>query len=962
MNHSKAVLGLLLAAASLLVLPRGINSSVAQDARLQRTPQAWTLDAALAQMRLHPQDAYLQYVALQLARREGRFEQVEQEVRALIPNDRTARAERRDSVDLFSVFNGALAVQESLQLDTMRFAATGDPRPAPEPTPDSTNYNMAVPPPARRAPARRRNAPARTTPEAAKEVPRPRRPDVSVSTLSGPTVKSHPWTKMLGARKAEVSALSRLVPEDFYFVEFRTLNKLLEAFDAGDLWGTHLFSQALQEARTLDVGERLKRQLAIETEPALRPFYDLVVEEVAAVGSDPFVREGSDVTLLFRVKQPLVFNLRMNSFLDNAERANPKAKRATAQHLGVEYVQLTTPERDLSVYAAEPEPGLHVHSNSLEAFRRVVEAVKGRDASGRRVRRLGESAEFAYVRTLLPRTESEEDGFVYLSDPFIRRLVGAELKLTERRRMLCYNHLRMIGHAALFHRTERGRWPASLSELQSADAAPGLFGAGALSCPEGGQYALSEDGTTGVCARHGHALHLTPNLEIPVRRVSAEEADEYRAFVTEYNSYWRTFFDPIAVRLKLTPQQYRAETVILPLIDNSIYTSLAATLGGTPEALDARPVPRRNIFSLNLRLDKEQLLKASPPELREMNEEFFREMGVPRGMAGSMDGTEFLSKGIGNQIGFHIYDARPAFDLNTPGLLGLFLSPGPGRSAASLGSFEMLALMGVASLNSPVYISVPVRDAQVVERFLEQTDVAWAAFTRSGRRGGSRLDLEEDFYKFKLSTGETARGFGLRFGPLKLRFFWARIGDGLYIASKPFILEDLAAMHAPGAMTNADAASGRAAAPSHALARVRADHWDEVLTDYRLSWAENEREACLNNLGPLSNVSRALAARAPAGDAAPAQSAEERNRAVLELAGRLHAAHYFCPEGGAYEVAPDGLTVSCNVHGGALQPRQATAPSERSAAGRTMRALNGATATLTFTEEGLHAVVTVDRK
>jgi hypothetical protein len=136
-----------------------------------------------------------------------------------------------------------------------------------------------------------------------------------------------------------------------------------------------------------------------------------------------------------------------------------------------------------------------------------------------------------------------------------------------------------------------------------------------------------------------------------------------------------------------------------------------------------------------------------------------------------------------------------------------------------------------------------------------------------------------------------------------------------------------------------------------------------VLADYRLGWAENEREACLNNLGPLSNVSRALAARAPGGgDAAPAPNGEERSRAVVELAGRLHAAHYFCPEGGAYEVAPDGLNVSCTVHGGALAPRQTTAPSERSPAGRTMRALSGATATLTFTQEGLHAVVTVDRK
>ncbi len=531
--------------------------------------------------------------------------------------------------------------------------------------------------------------------------------------------------------------------------------------------------------------------------------------------------------------------------------------------------------------------------------------------------------------------------------------------------MLCYNHLRMIGHAALLHPTERGRWPASLAELQAADAAPGLFGAGALSCPEGGCYALSEDRTTGVCSRHGHALQLTPNVETPVKTVSAEEADAYRAFVTEYNSYWRTFFDPIAVRLKITPQQYRAETVILPLIDNSIYTSLSTALGGEPEPLDARPVPRRNIFSVNLRFNKEALLKATPKEMKEIDEDFFRELGVPRDAATRVNASEFLTKGIGNQVGFHVYDARPPFDLNMSGLLGLFFTDSTARGLISFGSFELMALMGFASLNSPVYISLPVRDAQVVDRFLEQTDPAWAAFTRSLRRGGSRLALEEDFYKFKLTTGETARGFGLRFGPAKIRFFWARIGDQLYIASKPFILEDLAALSSSGATTGptaAAAASLPSPAPSHALARVRAQNWNEVLEDYRLGWAENEREACLNNLGPLSNVSRALAARAPSDADATALTGEARNRAVLELAGRLHAVRYFCPEGGAYEVAPDGLSVSCTVHGGALTPRQATAPTERSTAGRTMRTLNGATATLTFTKEGLHAILTVDRK
>ena len=46
---------------------------------------------------------------------------------------------------------------------------------------------------------------------------------------------------------------------------------------------------------------------------------------------------------------------------------------------------------------------------------------------------------------------------------------------------------------------------------------------------------------------------------------------------------------------------------MLPLIDNSVYTGLAAALGGKPEPLDALPVPKANIFSVNFRLNKEAL-------------------------------------------------------------------------------------------------------------------------------------------------------------------------------------------------------------------------------------------------------------------------------------------------------------------------------------------------------------------
>src|SRR5919199_1152134 len=84
---------------------------------------AWTADEVMAQLRVYPRDPYLQYVALQLARRENRLAAAGDEVAQVagLGDDRRQRsAQRRDRVDLFSVFSGALAVQESLQLDSMR--------------------------------------------------------------------------------------------------------------------------------------------------------------------------------------------------------------------------------------------------------------------------------------------------------------------------------------------------------------------------------------------------------------------------------------------------------------------------------------------------------------------------------------------------------------------------------------------------------------------------------------------------------------------------------------------------------------------------------------------------------------------------------------------------------------------------------------------------------------------------
>jgi hypothetical protein len=97
---------------------------MAEENPAQKSKRAWTLKEAQAELLLSPRDPYLQYVVLQLARRENKQDEVAKAIEELLGGDPGERRGRTGRADLFSIFTGALAVQESLQLDTMRRTAT----------------------------------------------------------------------------------------------------------------------------------------------------------------------------------------------------------------------------------------------------------------------------------------------------------------------------------------------------------------------------------------------------------------------------------------------------------------------------------------------------------------------------------------------------------------------------------------------------------------------------------------------------------------------------------------------------------------------------------------------------------------------------------------------------------------------------------------------------------------------
>ncbi len=748
--------------------------------------------------------------------------------------------------------------------------------------------------------------------------------------------------------------------------------------------------------------------------------------------------------------------------------------------------------------------------------------------------------------------------------------------------MVCYNHLRMIGHAALLYRTQTGKTPRSPAELAKAEYTPGEFGTGHLACPDGGTYTLSADGLSAVCSHHGHSHALTPCCELPLAEVTAEEADEYRQFLDQYNSFWRMYFDPIALRIQATPERYRIETIILPLIDNSIYTALARGAGKKTEQLDALPVPRRNIFSLALRFDKEGLIQQSglgklldqqpPPEaetksrgrttksaltlkqlglgwhnyhdvyshfptavgydaqgnknrlswrvhllpfvdqaklynefhldepwdsehnkklveripdifrpadaklaragktqfvapvgekliipdkkqdvsirditdgmsntimLLETDEEnavvwtkpddlqidlksplaglavyppggclmamadgsihFIRTSVKPERLAGmfTRDGLEvnvanpddelalqlpdsrgrtpaaaygmsekefldlkpgeFLTRGIGSQIGVHVCDTDPAFAFSIPRMLGLMLGEFNGRGGiGGRGTDAWPIGLLITSLNSPVYVSVPVEDPRIVDEFLDRLDVYLAQIARYEERGPVPFfAVTQDYYHMPLKGNVNARAYGFEFGPVKWRFFWGASDAGCTSPPSPSFLKIWLPLNRANKRLPSSTALCRRHMPWSACAPA---NWNQVVSGYKLGWAENNRTACLHNLGPLSSLARAAATPSEAKADQPVSAA------IVSLGEQTYDVHFFCPDGGKYIVEPDGKGVRCSIHGSALHPQQGTAPAAQSDLGKFLNELTDAALSLTFLEDGLHAVVTIDRK
>jgi hypothetical protein len=806
-------------------------------------------------LRLYPDETFYQYALLQSRDRYG-----------VTPPDLSAviRSEPEADVEgsLYEVFTGSLAVQESLQRRVLRGGSTAG------------NLN------------------------------------VHISQLSPPAVQSLPYAELLEKRAKKgatpkLREIAKLVPEDQYLLHFQSINAANELGDLTTQWGDDLLRLFTVQARDNRIREKFEDQLCLRRGPLTRLFADRVVTELALTGSDPFVREGSDMTILFRLRQPEVFGKAAAEWLAAVKEKRKDVEEREFNYRGHKIAAHYTADRAVSSFVARHED-YAIYSNSHRAIRKVVDTLLGLAP------RLYDAVDYRYVSTLLPPSDDPQSGYLFASEAFLKRQIGPALKIAEKRRVECFNNLVMLNNASLFYRMEHGRSPGSLSDLVEGR----FVDSRKLVCPHGGAYAFDPRQDACSCSLHNRLKYLTPNVELAILQVSEQEHKEYERYKQAYQQFWQGVFDPIAIRFTMGPR-VKLEVCVLPFANGSLYSDLRRTLSEKPQKFGTARIAPSAVASVAAVPGRQQIA------------EFLR--GLP-GVAETLEADPTLTdlSWLGDRISVHVCDDDTVLEVDPLRLRPLDHLP----VRASVMQQGVVAL-GLMASKVPAYVSLDVEDPDKAARLLEQ--LSTRIFLKHGDVFG--LPTSFDAYRLPDYKGHAVYVLSYQLYAIKVRLHVTLVGNRLVAATKPQPLREVI-----------DAAAAKEEHPSqeaHLLLRLNRRALNRLKGDLQLYWEEKSRLACHRNI--ISVYTLAKLYEAPLED-------------VQKLSEAKYGVTCYCPDHGDYGWDTRRDQVVCSVHGNRQQSRQRPGLDPRSSFGAFIEGIEEVVASLRFEEEMLLTTVEIVRR
>ena len=523
-----------------------------------------------------------------------------------------------------------------------------------------------------------------------------------IEELSGPDAPSHPFQQLLAGRAGGELPIARLVPEDRWFLYISDPNRAMNWLEEVASNVNQLAGLSQQSYFDRELVEQYLQRLHFSTEFIER--FSPLTKQAALFGPDLYLQHGSHITLVAQAPKMPGLSLLLKALLGLSESE------------GEVYSYGDKP----AAYFARHDQWL-IFSTSYDEVRQALQLARtdGKDS-------LGESTEFRYMAEQLP--PAENGLYLYLSDPFIRAMTGPKIKIGQLRRHQARARLQLLTAASMLYQADQGRTP-KLEELVSSRYIDPNW----LQDSHGDKIVLN-DAHQFRSSLYGSLSQMTPLSDFAIDAISEVEAEGYQQYVDDYSRFWRTTFDPIAVHIEVG-EAVQIETLILPLINNSIYDAVRASIGGTAAKLTMPKVTPAPITALSFKLPIATLQQFEGQWLHRSRRNRNQEQG------------DLLSNALGGQLHLALFDDEPLIGLGSADLVGAFSGP---FLTGRRGGLSLYGGLVASMLIQPAALFIELREGSDVQGLLNGlSQIADFGF---GRRTLERYGKEGWVYTFNLEN------------------------------------------------------------------------------------------------------------------------------------------------------------------------------------------------------------------
>lgn len=413
---------------------------------------------------------------------------------------------------------------------------------------------------------------ALVTEEKLRAVLAPKAATVPLAALKGPELTRHAWAKMLtqlpGA--TPVDALASMIPAEFYYVRAKSFGAFQTLMDHVDEIVTPGLRAVEHRRNLLNLGDRYRLELGLPKDDLAKVLGPHLIRSLAVIGSDPMLRQGSDLSLVLEVPDPDTL-LNVLALKRAALSQTYPLSETNWSHAGVSVTGYSSADRRVRQQVASFRRGdgkaFVLLSNSQKAATRILDTWVGQHPA------LANELDFQYM--LKRDATVVEDVLVYFGDRFVAEVVSPTQRILDSRRQVAKAELAALGYGSLLFGQLYGRLPASAQEL----AQKSWFGKSRLKHATG--EAIRYDQAAGVGSSWGTPERLTSLIELPVpKKVSEAEQRAYQEFAQGYQNRWGERIDPIALRVKVSDDALDLHLRVLPLVNIDEYQDVVRWSGG----------------------------------------------------------------------------------------------------------------------------------------------------------------------------------------------------------------------------------------------------------------------------------------------------------------------------------------------------------------------------------------------